>query len=63
MKKETKSVGKVTPPPSAKEEFNVKNYVKDHATEAAVFFAKESFDLFDTDKSGSIDCKGRFRIN
>ena len=34
-----------------------KKYVKGHVSLEEVTFAKESFDIFDTDHSGAIDCK------
>jgi hypothetical protein len=42
--------------------FDAKHYVKGHIALEDVQFAKEAFDIFDSDRSGSIDCKGTSKI-
>lgn len=53
-------VAPAPPQPAKPAAFNLQKYITPRVNEEAVTFAKLAFDLFDTDQSGSIDCKGTY---
>lgn len=61
--KQSKPAPVVTPsPPPKNAPFDAKSFVKGHVTISDVEFAKQSFDIFDIDQSGLIDCNCNHQI-